>query len=67
MWIRTFNARSYNSVTAILRSGKDKVPAAATLDAPILFHPNIHLKVTQIRVPTCSACLCICSMSQGPG
>ncbi len=35
------NARSYKSVAAILRSGKDKAPAAAE-DAPILFHPNIR-------------------------
>ncbi|HEX3524345.1 MAG TPA: hypothetical protein VHT52_19935 [Stellaceae bacterium] len=35
------NARSYKSVAAILRSGKDKAPAA-TPDAPILFHPNIR-------------------------
>jgi hypothetical protein len=35
------NARSYKSVAAILRSGKDKAPAA-TADAPILFHPNIR-------------------------
>jgi transposase len=35
------NARSYKSVAAILRSGKDKAPAASA-DAPILFHPNIR-------------------------
>ena len=35
------NARSYKSVAAILRSGKDKAPAAAA-DAPILFHHNIR-------------------------
>jgi hypothetical protein len=29
------------SVAAILKSGKDKAPAA-TADAPILFHPNIR-------------------------
>jgi transposase len=34
------NARSYKSVAAILRSGKDRAAAAA--DAPILFHPNIR-------------------------
>jgi transposase len=35
------NARSYKSVAAILRNGKDKAPAASA-DAPILFHPNIR-------------------------
>ena len=35
------NARSYKSVAAILKSGKDKAPAA-TADAPILLHPNIR-------------------------
>ena len=35
------NARSYKSAAAILRSGKDKAPAA-TPDAPIFFHPNIR-------------------------
>jgi transposase len=35
------NARSYKSVAAILRNGKDKAPAAAE-DAPVLFHPNIR-------------------------
>ena len=34
------NARSYKSVAAILRNGKDR--AAAGADAPILFHPNIR-------------------------
>ena len=34
------NARSYKSVAAILRNGKDRAAAAA--DAPILFHPNIR-------------------------
>jgi transposase len=35
------NARSYTSVAAILRSGKDK-PDPGAQDAPILFHPNIR-------------------------
>lgn len=35
------NTRSYKSVAAILRNGKDKAPPA-TQDAPILFHPNIR-------------------------
>jgi len=35
------NARSYKSVAAILRNGKDKA-LAATADVPILFHPNIR-------------------------
>src|SRR6202030_4821059 len=35
------NARSYKSVAAILRSGKDKAQAAPA-DATILFHPNIR-------------------------
>jgi transposase len=37
-----FNARSYESVAAILRI--PQAQATAAVDAPILFHPNIRVR-----------------------